>query len=138
MKKIQNIFVNRVLNSIENISKICALSPFQMNADFSSFKTSKKFSFWNLWTICGLLGYSYLHISHVTVNDFNENGRGKWVTLTIDTYNKFVGVFLFANLVILTFLRQNTTAHLNQIFCEIDDIVRNRVGIDINNLKTQR
>lgn len=138
MKKIQNIFVNRVLNSIENISKVCMLSPFPLKADFSLYKIQKKFSFWNLWTICGFLGYSSYHIFHVIVNNYNHNDQSKWVIHTIDTYNKFVGVLLYGILVLLTYLRQNTTAHLNKIFCEIDDIIRNKMGIDINNMKTQR
>lgn len=138
MKKIENIFVNRVLNSIENFSKLFLLSPFPWKVDFSVFKVQSICSFWNCWTVCGLLLYSFLHIYHVTGTDFAENNRSKWVTITIDRYNKYIGVILFAILVTLTLVRQNSTARINRIFCEIDDIVRNRMGIDINNLKTQR
>lgn len=137
LKKIENIYVNQVLVSIENISKFFLLSPFPVKSDFSVIMKRKIFTLWNLWTVCGLLVYSYLHISHVSENDLNEN-REKWVTVTIDSYNRFIGVVLISILVMLTLVRQQKTAYINKIFCEIDDIVRTKMGIDINNLKTQR
>lgn len=138
LKKIENIYVNQVLVSIENLSKLFLLSPFAVKRDFSVDKRCRLVSLWNLWTVCGLLVYSYFHISHVSQTDLNQGGRAKWVTVAIDAYNKYIGAVLISILVSLTFVRQQQTADINRIFCEIDDIVRSRMGIDINNLKTQR
>lgn len=138
LKKIENIYVNQVLVSIENLSKLFLLSTFAVRSDFSSTRRHRIISLWNLWTICGLLVYSYVHISHVSQTDLNQSDRTKWVTVAIDSYNKLIGVVLISILVTLTFVRQQQIADINRIFCEIDDIVRSRMGIDINNWKTQR
>lgn len=136
-KNMSSLHVRTVLNSIDNVSKLFFLSSFKSVSKTKPLPSWKTLSFWNIWTLCGLFAHTIFHLVYVSQNDISES-RPKLVTVFIDMYNKYCGLFLTQTLVLTGYFQQTSVANINLLFEEIEDVFLWQMNIKIKNLNTMR
>lgn len=132
-----SLHVRTVLNSIDSISKLFFLSPFKSVSKFKPLPSWRSLTFWNFWTLSGFFTHTIFHLIYVSQND-NSDSRPKLVTLFIDLYNKYCGLFLTQTLVLTGYFQQNNIATIHLLFDEIEDVFLRQLKIKIKNLNTMR
>lgn len=132
-----SLHVRFVLSSIDIISKVFFLSPFNSLSKFKTLPRWNSATFWNLWTLAGFLSHATFHLIYVSQND-NASSRPKLVTVFIDIYNKYCGLLLNSTIVLAGYFQQANIANINLLFEEIENIFLRQMKIKIKNLNTLR
>lgn len=131
------LHVQSVLKAIDNISKIFFLSSFKSVSKFDPLPSPKNLTFWNIWTLCGFITHTTFHLVFVSAHDYVDS-RPKLVTVFIDMYNKYCGLFLTQTLVLTGYFHQRNIANINLLFVDIEDVFSRQLKIKIKNLNTLR
>lgn len=132
-----SLHVRSVLNFIDNISKLFFLSTFKSLSRLKPLPSWKHLSFWNLWTLTGAFTHTIFHLFYVSQHDQNDS-RPKLVTVFIDMYNKYCGLFLTQTLVLTGYFQQRNIANINLLFADVEDMFVRHLKIKIKNLNTLR
>lgn len=132
-----SLHVQSVLKTIDSVSKLFFLSPFKSVSKLKLLPSWRSLTFWNCWTLCGFFAHTFFHLIYVSQNDKGDS-RPKLVTVFIDMYNKYCGLFLTQTLVLTGYFQQTSIANINLLFEEIEDVFLRQMKIKIKNLNTMR
>lgn len=127
--------VKTYMKSICMVSKIFILSPFSSNCIDGIFQSSS----WLSWNVFHTMSFFSIYFSfHLSETFDRSNQPHNMVTIVINTYNRYSGLFLYCVLVLSALFQRNKSIKIMNLFNEVELLFATKLNVKIRNLNVMR